>query len=140
MTGPRITRRPTGDVVLTFPYSADLVAALKTRIPAYARRYDPDSHAWTVISSHADVATRLMLDVFSDVETVGAQTGPTFDRGSDTREAALVVLHLRPTAPPELIDAAYKALARLHHPDRGGDTATMQRLNRAADQIRSQES
>jgi len=137
VTAPRITHRPNGVVVLTFPYSADLVAALKTRIPAYARRYDPDSHAWTVISSHADVATRLMLDVSPDVETVGVAAP---DRGRPSSDDPWVILHLQPTAPLELVTAAHRCLAKLNHPDRGGDTSTMQRINRAADQIRSQES
>jgi len=34
-------------------------------------------------------------------------------------------------------EAAYKALARMHHPDFGGSTATMQALNAAIEQIRS---
>lgn len=42
------------------------------------------------------------------------------------------ILHLRKTAPPELIRAAFKCLATLHHPDKpGGDTEAMQRINDA---------
>jgi curved DNA-binding protein CbpA len=44
---------------------------------------------------------------------------------------AYAVLHLLPTAPPELIKAAYRCLAMIHHPDRGGDTEAMQRINSA---------
>ncbi len=36
-----------------------------------------------------------------------------------------------------LVDAAYRCLARLHHPDRGGSTVMMQAINAAAEQIRS---
>ncbi|EQD57691.1 heat shock protein DnaJ [mine drainage metagenome] len=32
------------------------------------------------------------------------------------------------------IDAAYRRLAALHHPDRGGDSAQMARINAARDQ------
>lgn len=48
------------------------------------------------------------------------------------------VLHLASDAPLEVCEAAYKALVRRHHPDLGGDTATMQRLNAAIEQIRKQ--
>jgi len=33
------------------------------------------------------------------------------------------------------VKAAYRALATLHHPDRGGDTATMMALNAAYAQL-----
>jgi DnaJ-class molecular chaperone len=45
-------------------------------------------------------------------------------------------LHLKPTAPPELVQAAYKCLARIHHPDHGGDNESMRRLNAAYDRVR----
>jgi curved DNA-binding protein CbpA len=37
----------------------------------------------------------------------------------------------------EIITAGFRALARRYHPDVGGDTATMQRLNAAYDRIRA---
>ena len=36
-------------------------------------------------------------------------------------------------APPSAIKKAYYALAKTHHPDQGGDEATMARLNHARD-------
>ena len=135
MTAPRIVRRD-GAATLTFPFDAWLVDALKAEIPGHARTYAPDTRAWTIAPAYAGIAIRLMYQAFTDVEVIDAAAGPGFDRGGDPREAALVVLHLRPTAPPELVDAAYKCLARLHHPDRGGSTATMQAINAAADRIR----
>lgn len=47
-------------------------------------------------------------------------------------------LHLASTAPLEVCEAAYKALVRKHHPDLGGDTLTMQRLNAAIEAIRKE--
>ncbi len=136
MTTPQIQRRRDGAVTLTFPYDAYLVDALKVAIPGHARAYDPAAKSWTVAPAYAGIATRLMYQTFSDVEVIDAAAGPTFDRGGDPREAALVVLHLLPSAPPELVTAAHKCLARLHHPDHGGSTATMQLINAAADRIR----
>ena len=137
MTAPQIQRRWDGGVILTFPFDAWLVDALKAEIPGHARTYDPVAKSWTVAPAYAGVAIRLMYQAFTDVEIIDAAAGPTFDRGGDPREAALVVLHLRPTAPPELVDAVYKCLARLHHPDRGGDHDAMQMINHAVEQIRS---
>jgi hypothetical protein len=44
---------------------------------------------------------------------------------------AYAKLMLLPGASPALVRAAYRALARRHHPDAGGDPAAMQRLNDA---------
>jgi hypothetical protein len=44
-------------------------------------------------------------------------------------------LYLIPNAPLEVVKAAYRALAMLHHPDRGGDIETMAKINSAYDKI-----
>jgi hypothetical protein len=59
----------------------------------------------------------------------GAQDAPEAPDAALT--SAYHALHLLPTAPPELVTAAYRALAQLHHPDRGGDAAAMVQLNQA---------
>ena len=136
MTAPRIVRRWDGAVILTFPFDAWLVESLKAEIPGHARTYDPVAKSWTVAPAYAGIAIRLMCQAFVDVEIIDAAAGPTFDRGENPREAALVVLHLLPTAPPELVTAAHRCLAKLHHPDAGGSTAVMQRINSAVESIR----
>jgi DnaJ-class molecular chaperone len=45
--------------------------------------------------------------------------------------AAYRELHLLPSAPPVVVTAAYKALSKLAHPDKGGTTRQMQRVNEA---------
>jgi DnaJ-class molecular chaperone len=42
---------------------------------------------------------------------------------------------LLPSAPPEVIRAAYKAMATKNHPDKGGDMVAMQQINRAYAQL-----
>ncbi len=49
--------------------------------------------------------------------------------------AAHQVLGVAPDAPREVIEAAYRALARKHHPDQGGSAAGMAALNAARDQL-----
>lgn len=48
-----------------------------------------------------------------------------------SRTDALKRLYLRTNAPPEVIKAAYTALAKIHHPDRGGDVERMKAVNEA---------
>jgi len=54
---------------------------------------------------------------------------------TDRRAEAFEVLHLRESAPPELIDAARRCLAKLNHPDVGGDLRQMQAVNAAYDTL-----
>ena len=123
------------EVALTFPYDARLVDLLKREIPAHARSYDPDDKAWTVTAAYATRAVDLLLRCFPDarIERPGARPGPA-PQPSPARPFA--VLHLLPSAPPELIDAAYRTLARLHHPDVGGDPEAMRALNDARDALK----
>ncbi len=44
---------------------------------------------------------------------------------------AATVLNVRPDADHLVVKAVYHALAKRHHPDQGGDTATMQKINEA---------
>jgi DnaJ-class molecular chaperone len=45
------------------------------------------------------------------------------------------VLYVSPDAPQEVIQAAYRALANLYHPDRGGNPEKMKALNIAFQEI-----
>lgn len=48
------------------------------------------------------------------------------------------VLFVSPDAPREVVFASYKSLALVNHPDRGGTTEAMQKLNAAFDNIKRQ--
>src|SRR5437867_2448359 len=56
--------------------------------------------------------------------------GRRSDRGLSFREARRI-LQVTEDASPEVIRAAYKALALKHHPDRGGSAEMMGRVNAA---------
>jgi hypothetical protein len=56
--------------------------------------------------------------------------------GSSTLAAAYAQLHLLPSAPAQLVQAAHRALIKLHHPDHGGDHASAVALNAAMAAIR----
>ena len=134
MTIPRATYVHDGDVELRFPYNARLVDLLKAEIPPYARSYDPDDKTWTVAAPYAGLAVDLLRHRFPDarIERPGAR--PTPESSGTGRPFA--VLHLLPSAPPELIEGAYRILARLHHPDAGGTDEAMRALNEARDLLR----
>lgn len=53
-------------------------------------------------------------------------------------EQPFQVLGVKPDASIEEIDEAHRRLAMKHHPDRGGDTAQMARINAARDAMRSE--
>lgn len=44
-------------------------------------------------------------------------------------------LHLLPSAPIQVVKAAYRALALIHHPDKGGSNDRMRELNAALEAI-----
>jgi hypothetical protein len=48
-------------------------------------------------------------------------------------ERAAHLLEVLPTASRPVVEAAYKKLASVHHPDHGGDADLMRRLNAARD-------
>ncbi len=136
MNYPLIAWHPDGSAaMITFPYSAFVVSELKRAVPAPLRTYDPDSKTWTVAGRYVSAVYHVLAQVFGEVDVEGSRSGAA-DRGRPSSDDPWVILHLRPTAPPELVSAAHKCLAKLHHPDAGGSTAVMQRINRAVESIR----
>lgn len=124
-----IEHLPTGAIRCTFPYSKPLIDAIKSAVPAGYRQYDPDDHSWTIERPYVGSVVRLMFAFHPGAEECDAG----FTQASDD---PWKILHLRPTAPPELVIAAHRCLAKLNHPDAGGNTTTMQSINAAVDAIR----
>lgn len=111
------------------------VELLKAAIPAYARKFDSHRRCWHV--TH-EALGELELFLREAARELGAQVRREDGRQQPRRPAQAdpyAALHLLPSAPPEVIKAAYRALAQLHHPDRGGDTRTMQQINLAYDEL-----
>ncbi|MDP9357642.1 MAG: J domain-containing protein [Chloroflexota bacterium] len=116
MTLPHATYQPNNTLRLQFPYHRGLVEALKIHIPPHGREYDPLTKAWTVALAWAGVAIQLLRGVYPDAAVIGEPgASPAPIRSTDP---AYATLHLLPTAPPSVIEAAYRALARDLHPDR----------------------
>lgn len=68
-----------------------------------------------------------------DAATVEAMLSGFWRRlnGSERRQEALRVLGMEEPAEPAAIRHRYRQLAQRHHPDKGGDTETLQQINEA---------
>jgi hypothetical protein len=117
-----------GAVAFRVPFRRAWVDTVKATVPSDHREWDPDVKEWTIWPPYA-----------ADVLTLTKHTyGFVRERGNAAPIADdyFRILHLRETAPIELIESAFRCLAKLHHPDRGGDHATMRRLNSAYEALR----
>jgi hypothetical protein len=140
MANARVVYLTTGAARCTFPYSASLVSTIKESVPRGYRRYDPDDHSWTVEPPYAARISQLVQEVYPDTTVHHKATFGPSDPSTPAIDPDYQALHLLPDAPPELVESAYRCLARLNHPDTGGSTQVMQRLNAAVDAIRSRAS
>lgn len=127
---------------------AECVARLKS-LPVDARRYDPSIKSWYVAadctSELEDFLADAVADLGAQVQRADRASGPGWrsnggraDEPPPRRAAPpdpYVVLHLLPSAPLPVVKAVFRALAPLHHPDLGGEVATMQKTNSAYEQI-----
>ncbi len=134
-----IVSRGTSGYSLTFRGGnfSPCVSTLKEYIHAYSRSYEPATRKWFIDEdayaqlfqwldyAHAELGARVEWQTSSDRK----REGPPPPR--QTPGDPYQTLHLLPSAPPEVVKAAYKALAMKLHPDHGGDTEAMQRINDA---------
>ena len=119
---------------------------LKNYVSPTYRKYDPRTRHWTVARladkqfrhwlSYAQHALDAQIEWIDADDTADPEREwtppPPKPRTSDPYTA----LWLLPGAPPEVVKAAYKALATLHHPDKpGGDDERMRAINSAYQQL-----
>jgi hypothetical protein len=121
------------------------INTLKDYVSPTYRKYDPRTRHWTVArladkqfrhwlsyAQHALDAQIEWLDGAADADPDREWTPPSKPKTSDPYTA----LWLLPGAPLEVVRAAYKALATLHHPDKpSGDDEKMKAINRAYQQL-----
>lgn len=125
-----------GRVALAFPYDKGAVTAIKLGIPATERGFHRGTKIWTVSASWAERAVMLLGFHFPDLEVVRPHAHAAPPAPLRTADPAFAELHLLPSAPPALVEAAYRLLARLTHPDVGGDGDRMAALNHAVAELR----
>ena len=109
--------------------------ALKMGIPPHARRWHAEHKFWWISAAYRSTLSQWQSRWFEHSPPSPSPSPWTWAPPPSGVHGAYAALHLLPTAPPVLVRAAYRTLATLHHPDRGGDTATMVALNAAYAQL-----
>ncbi|MGI8494363.1 MAG: J domain-containing protein [Pyrinomonadaceae bacterium] len=106
------------------------ISELKGIIPAAFRNYDPTLKTWIVTDWKClDEWLDELRSVYA-VETEYDDEQPSRPPPQSIA-SPFQTLYLLPNAPPEVVKASYKALAKIHHPDARGDSAKMIEINRA---------
>lgn len=129
---------PTVIEIIT-PYNAGFVELLKAQIPASYRSWDPQIKSWMVAAPYDTTAIRLLLQFFPNAEVddkprSGSREHVPAGCGCDADHRALFVCQ---NAPAPVVRAAYRALAKLSHPDAGGDAERMRAINAAFERLTS---
>lgn len=127
-TGKRIAtiKNIPGGVMLEvqFPYNKELVNAMTTSIPSTQRNWDNMHKIWYIWKKNLEVISHLLQKYCDEVLLLDF---PPLEVAADD----WAKLYLLPGAPMELVQAAYRIMAKQHHPDRGGDPEKMKLINAA---------
>jgi hypothetical protein len=112
------------------------IAALKNYVDASYRAWRPATKSWCVdASAEFEMGEWLALctaEFHAEVTRTHAKQ-QTYGRRNIAKPETdpFAALYLLPSAPVEVVKAAYRALATLHHPDHGGDVEKMKAINAA---------
>ncbi len=113
------------------------ISELKGIIPVAFRNYEPTKKTWIITDwSCLDEWLDELRSVYA-VETEYDNEQPRRPPPQPQQSLATPykTLHLLPDAPPEVVKAAYKALAKIHHPDARGNSEKMIEIKRAFEVI-----
>jgi hypothetical protein len=118
-------------------YDEDFLRDLKAEVSHFARSWNKTRKLWIIEETYVPVALEIAKRYFRGVELNrrAEQHQHTHSEQHYRSDNVHAVLHLLPTAPSELVKAAYRALSMLYHPDRGGDVQKMQALYAAYEKI-----
>src|SRR5678816_1114984 len=119
------------------PYDEDFLSAFKARV--HIRAFDPGSKTWIVPARYVpivrDLARRyLEIDIAVSLPpnlAPHARAAPAPQRVPEEYE----ILCVLPGSPIEVVKAAYKALAFICHPDRGGNAEHFRQLSEAYERV-----
>lgn len=132
---------------LYHPYDKRFVAFVSQGIkPISCRYFDHAARRWRVHASklpqivaaakrffdHVDyraVPPDIQIKIVQFAENGGDDPVPTFS--IKPKMSPYAVLFVTTNAPPEVIKAAYRALAQKHHPDHGGDPEKFREIDEA---------
>lgn len=98
------------------PYRPDFVSTLKEEIPKDYRYWDASERVWVVSYMYENILIVICQKYFEDVIQY-KEKETRFVLPTQISSPEYQTLHLLPTAPREVVMAAYRALSRLYHPD-----------------------
>lgn len=141
-----------GELRIRTPFDRDYIDRMKFEISSNMRQWDVQEKVWIVQSSVFDEIHHLISEYFpGHVILISYDAQAEIDRyhekppqarqGESSHSIAIstgpyAVLFINDSAPNCVVDAAYKALAKLYHPDCGGDSGSMSRINSAIASIK----
>lgn len=107
------------------PFDKSFVDWIKFQIPRQDRRYDPVTKVWTVAEKYKDTVYNKCKQLFRDVDLTEKinMASPAVSLPNSEVGEFLKLLG------EEAINKALRHAALVHHPDRGGNAATMARIN-----------
>ncbi len=123
----------------------EAIAALKAYIAAVDRTYIPDDKVWFVDAAATEELHNWCEYLCANLNAKINWTEQRSTNGADNRRTVTLTiaeayncLYLIPGAPFDVVKASFRTLAKMNHPDVGGDTAMMQRINSAYEMIERQ--
>lgn len=152
-----IEKRGRSAVTVEAPFSQDFITQLKREVRYPMRAWDTEEKVWVVKAAVFKHVHKLLDKYYPDEEWAVAKNARRLikrtyekdigvDPPSKRRTSRWVppsqswgpwrVLYLSENAPEVVVTAAYRALAREHHPDYGGDRDEMAAINAAYEEIR----
>jgi hypothetical protein len=115
----------------------EAIDALKNRIPPHDRKFDSDSRQW-LINGTASRCLHGWLEAMEDeYDAEAVWDGEKREHANAPKSEPLKMIDayktlcVVPGCPPALVKAAYRCLAQIHHPDKGGSSEAMQKINEA---------
>ncbi len=123
--------------ILKTPYVREFVERLKAVVPQTYREWEPTNKVWLIRRPYDRVVARELRYYFLDasIEDQPLDEPNVPKPHACSCDADHRALYVCQGAPAQVVRAAYKALAMVNHPDQGGDTETMQRLNMSYERL-----
>ena len=141
MVRVRLTLEPDDAICLESPYDPLLVEGLKRAIDYGGRQWEPSRKRWIISALYAKDLVRFLQSYGAQIQDDRQQghpgaLAPLPPMPTDLKEA-FDALHLAYTAPLCVAEAAYRALSKYCHPDRGGEAQDFDRVASAITVVRS---
>lgn len=110
------------------PYDSDFVSSLKIVINPSMRRWDPETKLWAV---HYSVLSELkdILRLYFDRIVEEKETKQEIPKIQPEKKIDIIA-EIFKICPSKNVDELYKGLAKSFHPDKGGDTEIMKKINK----------